>query len=250
MFVIEEIDAATGGSSKLRISSLLILGATVVILLMFALFGTGNNSIALTGSVAGSGIVESLDQDDIILEEPSVSTLSEEGKYKLVLNILRLKNLDKKVTKLQFAESVSNIADFVDALNNQKVTNEWTSMLTCLEEGCNELYYNLLEVVLANAFKEAKEEQSFIQALFADEPKYAFMPELLQNVVNLEKAVDTGDIVETSRAMVAVNSFISKVDSTEINDLWNELVNCDLECPYYDELLVKLSEFKLDSLEV
>lgn len=248
--MIEEIDTATGSSSKLKFSSLLILGTIIFILSMFALFGTNSSMSLYTGSVTGANsAINEIQEDDIIKETPSSSTLSEEGKYKLILNVLKLKSLDKKITRLQFAESVSNIADYIEALNNKKITDVWFSMFSCLEEGCNERYYELLEVILDNAFIIRESDESFIKTLFAGEPKYPFMPELLSNVVNLQKAVNKVDVIETSKAMIAVNSLIFKVDSAEINDLWNELVNCDLECPYYDNLLIKLIEFKINSLK-
>jgi len=250
--VIEQIDEGTGGASRLKITSLLILCATIFILVMFAFFGTSGGLFSYTGSVTGTTANSdlSLEKEEIVVQDPLISGLSEEGKYKLILNIIKLKNLDKKVTKLQFAERVSNIAGYIDTLKNTNVQNVWLSIHSCLEEGCNEKYYELLESVLDNAFAYAEKDIGFIEKIFSNEPPHVFMPELLNNIVGLQKAVEIGDVVETSKSMTAVNSLMSKVDSTEINDLWNELVNCDLKCPIYDELILKLTEFKINSLDV
>ncbi len=248
MIEIPELIDNIVGPSKLKINSLMILGVTVVILFMFAIFGSGKGAFPFTGMVAGPQSTDTISGTAPQLEQAQESVLTEAGKYQLVLDVLKLMRLDKKVTKLQFAERVSSIANAVDSLNNKKVTEKWLSMKSCFEVGCNNIYYELLEVIFAEGFKPG-ENNGFIQTVFASESKYGFMKDLLQAVINLQKAVETGEIIGISKAMAKSNSLIAKVDSSEIDDLWGELVSCDLKCPLYETLLIKLTEFKLAHID-
>lgn len=248
MIAIPEMINDIAGPSKLKINSLMILGVTVVILFMFAIFGSGKGAMPFTGMITGPQNADMAAEANKPLEQMPESTLTETGKYQLILDVLKLMRLDKKVTKLQFAERVSSIANAVDLLKSKKITEKWLSMRSCLEVGCNNLYYEFLDVIFAEAFKPDQDE-GFIQSVFASESKYGFMKDLLQAVINLQKAVDAEDIIETSKAMAKANSLITKIDSVEISDLWGELVNCDLKCPLYETLLIKLTEFKLAHID-
>ncbi len=248
MIEIPEIINDVIGPSKLKINSLMILGVTVAILFMFAIFGSGKGTMPFTGMITGPQNIDTTAGTDKPLEQTQESILTEAGKYQLILDVLKLMRLDKKVTKLQFAERVSSIAHAVDSLNNKKITEKWLSMKSCIEVGCNNLYYEFLDVIFAEAFRSA-ENEGFIRSVFTSESKYGFMTDLLQAIIKLQKAVDAGDIIETSKAMTKANSLIAKIDSTEISDLWGELVSCDLKCPLYEALLIKLTEFKLAHID-
>jgi hypothetical protein len=242
-----------GMPSKLKLNAIIILGFTLVVLFMVALFGNDNGSNFFNAYVIGTPNTltggSNPDNVDVSLptEEASQSTLTEEEKYLLVLNILKLKGLDKKTTRLQFAEKVSNVAKYIEQLGNKDVTEKWDSMNSCLEVGCGKPYYDLLMIVLDIAFNQ-KDEGNFITQIFNSDSKYSFIPDLMKNVIALENAVDSGEVIKTSKATTAVNTYIYKVDSAGVTDLWNALVNCDMKCNLYDNLLVELTLFRLDHI--
>jgi len=237
------------GPSKLKINSILILCVMAVILLFFGVFGS-NASSFLTGNVIGTSVestdaVEEALNEAIIIPEKAISSLNEEGKYALILNVLKLKSLDNKITKLQFADKVSKIADSIDALGDKEVIAQWESMIPCLESGCGEEYYKLVTLITNNAMI-VQSEQSFVKSLFSSVSKYSYVPELLKSVIALEKASDNGNLVELSRATTLVNTHMSKVDSVIVQDLWNELIACDFKCFLYDNLLTEIVKYRLE----
>jgi len=246
--VIDE--AVEAGKSTLKINSLIILAITIVILILFAIFGSGSNSSLTGASITGASTGPSVDVASDVIETTTISgfgNLKELDKYDLILNIVKLKGLDRAENKLQFAEKVSKIAVYTDKLNTPKVTKGWKESVECFKGDCTPEYYALVEMVLEEAFGSTA-DTGVIKSIFSSESKYQFMPALLQHILNLNVYVERDDLIETSKTMVAVNDLVNKVQSTEVTATWNDLVACDLKCPLYDNLLVQLTQIKIQAL--
>ena len=138
----------------------------------------------------------------------------------LIANIAELRNSAGDPVKK--AKLVSDIDDLA-ADSTEAVQDQWSFMTECLPTGCvDDEFLNMILIV-------AQEEKD--KLLQADS---------ITNVIIAHRFWGGEDVVEFSRALSEANDAIDLIKSKQVRSKWDEIVECNGECPQMNDLFFEI----------
>lgn len=139
----------------------------------------------------------------------------------LIVKGIQLREAEDPVVKAQL---ITELDDLVAQAENEELTDQWDRMMDCLGKKCPDQAY--LDYVLVNAvaFETELPESS-----------------LLINIIATAKYWDNSDhLLEFSRAVSLTNEQIDALESKKARNEWQDVVDCDGQCPEKYDLFFEL----------
>jgi hypothetical protein len=121
------------------------------------------------------------------------------------------------------AKDITRIDEIVVDIDNTAITDSWHSMLTCLKENCvPDDYFNFIMIIINEKSHELKYSN------------------LVTNILITQRYWGTENIVEFSKALTAANTDVESLHDTAISGKWQQIVECNGECPEKDDLFFEM----------
>jgi len=135
-------------------------------------------------------------------------------------NIIKLRSATNPLDKAKIVSSTDN---FIEKIGNDKLSEQWSKIINCVNEGCHDTKYFDFLIVLFTQYKD-KIPQS----------------DLLMNLLAVQRYWGTDEVVTFSKSMTFVDEEIEKSHSQSLEKKWAEIIECNNQCADKNSLFLSL----------